>query len=253
MLRRRHGEDDGGRGRQAGGTRSMRSLLHRAATGKVALSKRFTRHGIDGFLRRELRTVRGTVLDLGAGLRPFAELLPGKTLALDYRPRPDVDLLGDAHHLPFGDATVDAIVCTEVFEHLLDPPAAAREMIRVLKPGGKLVLTTRFCFPLHDRPADFWRFTPYTLARLFAPLEPTVVPQHSAYRTLLVLLVRLVMEPTRLNRFVSPPVLALCALLWGLDPLARRLLPSDALSSGYLVAGRKPAGPASLTGPETGR
>ncbi|MDP8922782.1 MAG: class I SAM-dependent methyltransferase [Chloroflexota bacterium] len=217
----------------------MRSLSRQLAGGKVALSKRFTRRGIDGFLRRELRGVGGVVLDLGAGLRPFAALLPGKTIALDHRPRPNVDLVGDAHRLPFGDDTVDAIVCTEVFEHLVDPAAAAREMIRVLKPGGKLVLTTRFCFPLHDRPGDYWRFTPYTLARLFAPLDPVVLPQHSAYHTLLVLVVRLVMEPTRLNRVLSPPTLALCALLWEIEPLAGRLLPTDALTSGYLVAGRK--------------
>jgi SAM-dependent methyltransferase len=215
-------------------------VLRRAAEAKVALSKRMSRHRIDAFLQRELRGVHGTVLDLGAGLRPFADLLPGKTIALDYRPRPDLDLVADAHHLPFGDDSVDSVVCTEVFEHLLDPPAAAREIVRILKPGGRLVLTTRFCFPLHDRPADYWRFTSYTLSRLFAPLDAVVIPQHTAYQTLLVLLVRLVMEPTRLNRIVSPPVLALCALLWGLDPLAGRLLPSDALTSGYLVAGRKP-------------
>jgi SAM-dependent methyltransferase len=215
-------------------------VLRRAAEAKVTLSKRLTRHRIDSFLQRELRDVRGTVLDLGAGLRPFADLIPGKTIALDHRPRPEIDLIGDAHHLPFGDETVDAIVCTEVFEHLVDPPAAARELIRVLKPGGRLVLTTRFCFPLHDRPADYWRFTSYTLARLFAPVNPEVAPQHTAYQTLLVLLVRLVMEPTRLNRLVSPPVLALCGLLWGLEPILGRLVPSDSLTSGYLVAGTKP-------------
>lgn len=222
-------------------------MLRQAAGAKVAFSKRLSRHRIDDFLRRELRDVRGTVLDLGAGLRPFADLIPGQTIALDHRSRPDIDLIGDAHHLPFGDESVDAIVCTEVFEHLLDPAAAAREMVRILKPGGRLVLTTRFCFPLHDRPADFWRFTSYTLARLFAPLDPVVLPQHTAYQTLLVLLVRLVMEPTRLNRLLSPPVLAFCALLWGLDPLAGRLLPTDSLTSGYLVAGRKPAGGGRVT------
>ncbi|MCC7371345.1 MAG: class I SAM-dependent methyltransferase [Chloroflexi bacterium] len=215
-------------------------MLRRLAEAKVALSKRLSRHRIDAFLRRELRDVQGAVLDIGAGLRPFADLIPGQTIALDYRARPDLDLIADAHHLPFGDATVDAIVCTEVFEHLLDPTAAARELIRVLKPGGRLVLTTRFCFPLHDRPGDYWRFTSYTLERLFKPLDAIVIPQHTAYQTLLVLLVRLVMEPTRLNRVVSLPVLAVCALLWGLDPLAGKLLPSDALTSGYLVAGRKP-------------
>ncbi len=216
-------------------------MLRRAAAAKVELSKRLTRHGIDDFLTRELRGVRGVVLDLGAGLRPFANLIPGEVIALDHRPRPELDLIGDAHHLPFRDASVDAIVCTEVFEHLLDPTAAAGELIRILKPGGRLVLTTRFCFPLHDRPADYWRFTSYTLARLFAPLDPVVRPQHTAYQTLLVLLVRLVIEPTRLNRLVGPPVLALCALLWGLDPVLGRLVPSDALTSGDLVAGRKPS------------
>lgn len=216
------------------------TVLRRAAVAKVQFSKLLSRHRIDAFLQRELRGVRGVVLDLGAGLRPFADLIPGQAIALDYRPRPELDVIGDAHHLPFADASVDAVVCTEVFEHLLDPPAAAQEIIRILKPGGRLILTTRFCFPLHDRPADYWRFTSYTLSRLFAPLSPVVLPQHTAYQTLLVLLVRLVMEPTRLNRVVSPPVLALCALLWGLEPVAGRLLPSDALTSGYLVAGRKP-------------
>ena len=215
-------------------------MLHRAAVAKVQFSKRLSRHRIDAFLQRELGGVRGVVLDLGAGLRPFADLIPGQTIALDFRPRPNLDLIGDAHHLPFADASVDAVVCTEVFEHLIDPPAAAREIVRILKPGGRLILTTRFCFPLHDRPADYWRFTSYTLSRLFAPLNPAVMPQHTAYQTLLVLLVRLVMEPTRLNRIVSPPVLALCGLLWTLEPVAGRLLPSDALTSGYLVAGRKP-------------
>jgi hypothetical protein len=58
-----------------------------------------------------------------------------------------------------------------------------------------------------------------------------------------VLVIRLVMEPTRLNRLLSPPVLALCAGLWRLDSVAGRVLPSDALTSGYLVAGRKAIGP----------
>src|SRR6266508_4139523 len=109
-------------------------LPTRLPSAKVELSKRFTRQGIDSFLRRELRSVSGRVLDLGAGLQPFAELLPPRTVALDHRSRPGLHLVADAHRLPFKDETFDAVVCTEVFEHLIDPQTAAREIIRVLKP-----------------------------------------------------------------------------------------------------------------------
>ncbi|MFN8523349.1 MAG: class I SAM-dependent methyltransferase [Chloroflexota bacterium] len=218
-------------------------MLRRAASAKVELSKRFSRHGIDAFLEAELAGAPGPVLDLGCGLRPFDHLVSGghsgRTIALDHRPRPDGDLVADAHHLPFADGSIGTVVCTEVFEHLLDPPTAASEIVRVLRPGGRLVLTTRFCFPLHERPSDFWRFTSYTLERLFAPLRPRVRPQHTAFQTLLVLLIRQVMEPTPLNRVLSLPVLAISAILWRADRLTSFLLPGDSLSSGYLVAGTK--------------
>jgi SAM-dependent methyltransferase len=207
---------------------------------KVAFSKRLSRHGIEHRVRDVLDGATGHVLDLGAGLSPFADAMPAGVITLDYRGKPGVQVVGDAHRLPFADDSFDVVTCTEVLEHLVDPPAAAAEIVRVLKPGGRLLLTTRFCFPLHDRPGDHWRFTPYTLRRLFAPLDPTVLPQHTAYQTLIVMLVRIVMEPTRLNRLVSPPVLAGCGVLWLLEPALGWLLPTDSLTSGYVVRGEKP-------------
>lgn len=47
----------------------------------------------------------------------------------------------DAHHLPFGDATFDGVTCGEVLEHLEDDGRAAREIARVLEPGGLVVVT----------------------------------------------------------------------------------------------------------------
>jgi SAM-dependent methyltransferase len=44
--------------------------------------------------------------------------------------------------LPFEDAAFDLVLCTQVIEHLLDPAAGLRELARVLRPGGALVLTT---------------------------------------------------------------------------------------------------------------
>ena len=54
---------------------------------------------------------------------------------------------GDGTRLPFPDATFDRIICSEVIEHIPDDAAAARELARVLKPGGTLAVTVPTWFP----------------------------------------------------------------------------------------------------------
>lgn len=51
-------------------------------------------------------------------------------------------LTADLNALPFGDATVDVVLCAEVLEHMADPSVAIAEMARILKPGGHAVITT---------------------------------------------------------------------------------------------------------------
>lgn len=74
----------------------------------------------------------------------------------------DADVAGDLTALPMADASIDAIICTEVLEHCADPFAAMREMERVLKLGGLLLVTSPFLWPYHGIDGeypDFWRFT----------------------------------------------------------------------------------------------
>ena len=52
----------------------------------------------------------------------------------------------DAHSIPYPDNTFNTILALEVFEHLHDPVVAAREIIRVLQPGGLAILSTPFMF-----------------------------------------------------------------------------------------------------------
>ena len=54
---------------------------------------------------------------------------------------------GDGTRLPFADDTFDRIICSEVMEHIPDDAAAARELARVLKPGGTLAVTVPTWFP----------------------------------------------------------------------------------------------------------
>jgi ubiquinone/menaquinone biosynthesis C-methylase UbiE len=48
--------------------------------------------------------------------------------------------IADSEHLPFGDGTFTAVLCSNSFHHYPDPGRAVREMTRVLAPGGRLVL-----------------------------------------------------------------------------------------------------------------
>jgi len=99
---------------------------------------------ITEFLARALDGEAGKVLDVCCGVKPYRRLAAGAAtwIGLDWpaggQAAPDVR--GDALRLPFRDAVVDAVVCSEALEHLPDPVGALTEIARVLRPGGRAVL-----------------------------------------------------------------------------------------------------------------
>lgn len=82
-----------------------------------------------------------------------------KLVNLNIEPFPSVDVVADAHILPYADESVDAIYCEAVLEHLYDPHLAVTEMNRVLKSGGKVVAITPFLQPYHGYPHHYQNFT----------------------------------------------------------------------------------------------
>ncbi len=66
-----------------------------------------------------------------------------------------LDIISDITAIPVEDASFDAVMCTEVLEHVPDPVAALKEMNRILKPGGHLLITAPFASLTHFAPYHF--------------------------------------------------------------------------------------------------
>jgi ubiquinone/menaquinone biosynthesis C-methylase UbiE len=73
--------------------------------------------------------------------------------------RPDVQ--SDAAVLPFADGCFDVVVCSELLEHVQDPPRVLREVYRVLRKDGILLICVPFLYQIHGDPYDFGRYTDY--------------------------------------------------------------------------------------------
>lgn len=113
-----------------------------------------------------------SVLDAGAGDAPYAGLFAAcDYLTQDWPNSPhalaaSADVVGDIRALPVPDASFDAILCTEVLEHLDAPDDGLAEMRRVLRPNGRLLITVPFVAQHHEEPFDFFRYTAHGLRAL---------------------------------------------------------------------------------------
>lgn len=60
----------------------------------------------------------------------------------------------------------DLILCVSVLEHVADVMSATHRIHTALRPGGRAVIVAPMCFPYHDEPHDFWRFTEHGVRHL---------------------------------------------------------------------------------------
>lgn len=208
--------------------------------------KKLTRQKLDSFLSKHRSSAR--VLDVGAGGSSYDRFFPNR-ISIDIDPMRSPDVVGDAHNLPFSDEEFEMILCTEVLEHLKDPRRAIAEMRRVLKKEGVLIVTTRFIYPLHDSPHDYWRFTKYGLKELFKEWEITeLVSETEVFSTIAVLLQRIAFQTTlRLNKIAKLSLFVLAYAFNHLNFLVKNeygdikkgTQEEDIMSSGYYMVCKK--------------
>ncbi len=114
-------------------------------------------------LSRDLRCPPdGRVLDYGCADAPYRRFFARSVeyLAADLPGNPEatVTINGDGT-VPVDAESVDAVLSTQVLEHVADPALYLRECARVLRPGGRLLLSTHGFMVYHPDPVDFWRWT----------------------------------------------------------------------------------------------
>lgn len=130
-------------------------------------------------LRRDVRAILGDcarrhltrgarVYDVGCGSKPLGPALSqlsclhvGIDMDHGFYGNEAVDIIGVADALPVAGASGDALLSSQVIEHLADPERAMAEAGRVLKPGGLLFISFPLVYPLHAAPHDYFRYSRY--------------------------------------------------------------------------------------------
>lgn len=103
-----------------------------------------------------------SLLDYGCADIPYRHFFPP---GVDYQaadlpgnPRATI-VLNEDGTLPAPDNLYSAVISTQVLEHVADPAVYLAEAYRVLRPGGRMLLSTHGVFVYHPDPDDFWRWT----------------------------------------------------------------------------------------------
>lgn len=110
------------------------------------------------------------LLDVGCGQRPYAliyeslvDMSIGTEVVFSPHGTAAADVIGCAEAFPSASGSFDTILCTEALEHTRRPFQVMEEFARMLKPGGHLLLSAPFIYPVHEAPHDYWRFTAHGL------------------------------------------------------------------------------------------
>jgi len=146
-------------------------------------------------LEQELRPVvqylSGHLLNAGCGSRNInSYLLANAATKITSYDIASVDpevIVGPLEAMPFEDGTFDSVLCNAVLEHVADAEDSIRELARVVRPDGHVVVAVPFLQPFHACPTDFRRYTADGLAALGRRAGLKIVcilPVHSITQTL---------------------------------------------------------------------
>jgi len=165
-------------------------------------------------LKKNIKThASGKVLDIGCGNKPYLSLFPesiSQYIGCDVvqSDQKKVDVICNANDIPLPDSEFDTIFSTQVIEHVADHNGLLSEAFRLLKTGGKLIISGPMYWQLHEEPHDYFRFTRYGFSYLLKKhgfQEIAIEPCGGKWAlTGLVLLYAIPKRPRIINRLLNP-------------------------------------------------
>ncbi len=137
-------------------------------------------------MQKASKFAKGNVLDVGCGEKPYAHLFAGKITSylgtdIDLGNSKHVDICADSLTLPIKTSSVDTVVSNQVIEHVKSPEVFLKEITRILRPGGTLIITAPQLWCLHEKPHDYYRFTRYALELLCVTNRLQVISLEERY------------------------------------------------------------------------
>lgn len=132
----------------------------------------FARRNLADAINKLSSQIKGDLLDVGCGSKPYQKIFRVETyrgLDIDspiVRGRGVADDLYDGKTFPYKDSSFDSVLCNQVLEHVFNPDEFLSEINRVMKTGGKLLLTVPFVWDEHEQPYDYARYSSFGLKAL---------------------------------------------------------------------------------------
>ncbi|MGB5942535.1 MAG: methyltransferase domain-containing protein [Leeuwenhoekiella sp.] len=130
----------------------------------------FIRKGLYKGISAHKERLNGKLLDFGCGSKPYKNIIDvDEYIGLDIEQsghdhsNEEIDVYWDGKKIPFPDATFDSILSSEVLEHVFEPTKTFKEINRVCKLNGVLLLTVPFVWNEHEIPYDYGRYSSYGL------------------------------------------------------------------------------------------
>lgn len=132
----------------------------------------FARRNLASAMQEASENISGSLIDVGCGTKPYRDLFEVESyrgLDIDSpiaRERGIADDLYDGTNFPYADKSFSSALCNQVLEHVFNPENFLLEINRVLKPGGRLLLTVPFVWDEHEQPYDYARYSTFGLHAL---------------------------------------------------------------------------------------